>query len=324
MTILIIAIVIAVLLLLLWMFMGYRFMTFAFLRKDSIPSALMPKEGDTDAERSRAGIIRENRKAFNLLVESWLKETTSEDLTAESKDGLKLHGLLISAPKKTHRYVILCHGYLGSHKWMLPHAYMYQKWGYNSLVLDMRSHGGSEGRWIGMGWLDKDDIQVWIDEILYRDPYAKIVLQGISMGGATVMMASGLKLPSNVKAIVADCGYTSVWDVFFEEMSGMNGVPTKPVLSSASFMNRAINGWTLKEASSVEMLKKADPNLPILFIQGEDDDFVHVHMIEENFNAKRGLREKRIFSDTDHGNSYVRWPEEYFQTVKEFTDRYVE
>ena len=34
------------------------------------------------------------------------------------------------------------------------------------------------------------------------------------MGGATVMMVSGGELPTNVKAIVEDCGYTSVWEMF--------------------------------------------------------------------------------------------------------------
>ena len=36
-----------------------------------------------------------------------------------------------------------------------------------------------------------------------------LYLSGISMGCATVLMAAGLPLPANVRAIIADCGFTS-------------------------------------------------------------------------------------------------------------------
>ena len=39
---------------------------------------------------------------------------------------------------------------------------------------------------------------------------AEIVLHGLSMGAATVLMVSGERLPEQVKAIIEDCGYTSV------------------------------------------------------------------------------------------------------------------
>ena len=56
-------------------------------------------------------------------------------------------------------------------------------------------------------------------KIIEENPDAKIILHGISMGGATVMMCAGENLPSNVKGIVDDCGYTSVWDIFSDELS---------------------------------------------------------------------------------------------------------
>lgn len=33
------------------------------------------------------------------------------------------------------------------------------------------------------------------------------------MGCATTLMAAGLDLPDNVKGIIADCGFTSPWDI---------------------------------------------------------------------------------------------------------------
>ena len=67
-----------------------------------------------------------------------------------------------------------------------------------------------------MGWLDREDILRWIDFILADDPQAEIVVHGISMGAATTMMTAGEDTPENVKVFIEDCGYTSVWDVFFQ------------------------------------------------------------------------------------------------------------
>ena len=75
--------------------------------------------------------------------------------------------------------------------------------GYNILAVDARAHGDSEGTKIGMGWPERMDIIKWINLILSWEPNARIVLHGVSMGAATVLMASGEDLPGNVKAVIA-------------------------------------------------------------------------------------------------------------------------
>lgn len=56
-----------------------------------------------------------------------------------------------------------------------------------------------------------------------------IILYGVSMGGATVMNVAGEKIPKQVKAIIEDCGYTSVWDVFKTHIN-MNEVESEIAL----------------------------------------------------------------------------------------------
>ena len=51
------------------------------------------------------------------------------------------------------------------------------------------------------------------------------------MGAATVLMASGEELPNNVKAIIEDSGYTSVWDIFASEAKARFNLPEFPVLN---------------------------------------------------------------------------------------------
>lgn len=128
--------------------------------------------------------------------------------------------------------------------------------GYSVLMPDARAHGESEGNLIGMGWPERFDILKWIDKIIESDPEAQIVLYGISMGAATVMMTSGENLPDNVKAVIEDCGYSSVFDELKWMANSMGHVPSFPLVYEVSLINELKSGFSLKEASAVEQVKK--------------------------------------------------------------------
>lgn len=53
-------------------------------------------------------------------------------------------------------------------------------------------------------------------------------LDGISMGAATVLMASELDLPASVRGIIADCGYTSPRDILRKVIRQLH-LPVGPV-----------------------------------------------------------------------------------------------
>lgn len=302
---------------------GTYFVNFAVHRKDTFNMNLLPEEerNSASSESERQRVIRENREAFVSSDELFLASADKEDVSIVSSDGLSLKASFYR--NAGSRYVILVHGYMSSRKDMLHLADVYSSWGYNVLSPDNRAHGESDGTWIGMGWLDKDDIRLWIDWIIDRDPEAEIVLHGISMGAATVMMVSGLDLPDNVKAAVEDCGYTSVWDIFADELKALFHLPPFPVMNMYSVMSRIITGYTPKEASSLDMLSESE--IPMLFIHGDDDHFVGTYMLDICFDAKRnGDKEKLLVPDAGHGEAYLREPELYFNTVHEFISRYVE
>ena len=74
---------------------------------------------------------------------------------------------------------------------------------------------------IGMGWPERLDVVAWIGRIAAADPKARASLVfGESMGAATAMNVCGESLPANVKCIIEDCGYTSVWDEFSLQLKG--------------------------------------------------------------------------------------------------------
>ncbi len=173
-----------------------------------------------------------------------------------SGDGLKLVGDVFNTDSGSHKWLIAIHGYTGKREHMYSYARYYAEKGYNILTPDMRSHGDSEGKLIGMGWLDKDDVKLWIDYVFDMDPEAEIVLHGVSMGGATVMMTSGEDLPDNVKAIIDDCGYTSVWDEFTDEAKYLFNISQFPILHTASIISKVRAGYSFKEASAIDQVKR--------------------------------------------------------------------
>ena len=88
----------------------------------------------------------------------------------------------------------------------------FHKLGYDCLIVDHRAHGNSEGKYIGFGILDRFDCKSWINYVDTRfNSIKKIVLYGVSMGGSIVLMTSGFTdLSASVKAVVADCAFTTV------------------------------------------------------------------------------------------------------------------
>ncbi|MDE6922465.1 MAG: lysophospholipase, partial [Oscillospiraceae bacterium] len=175
-----------------------------------------------------------------------------------------------------------------------------------------------------MGWPERRDIVAWVDAIVEEDPQAEIVLFGISMGGATVMMTAGEDdLSPNVRCIIEDCGYSSVWDEFAGQLEEMFGLPTFPVLDAASLVTQIRAGYGFKEASAVEQLKKTQ--LPMLFIHGEEDTFVPYWMLDVVYNACASPDKERLsVPGAAHGGAAGTDPELYWATVEAFLDKYMD
>ena len=201
-------------------------------------------------------------------------------------------------------------------------ASVFHNWGYNVLTPDNRAHGESEGKFVGRGWLDAFDMLEWIALIIEQNPNAKIVLYGILMGGATVMNLSGKDLQGNVVAIVEDCGYSSVWQIFSDELRSIFHLPPFPLLNVASLMGRIRAGYDFSEASSLDMVGKS--TLPMLFIHGKDDCFVGYYMLDDILEAKtNGEKQVLRVDGAGHAESNLINPVLYHTSIKDFLSRIV-
>ena len=245
----------------------------------------------------------------------------SEDVYLDSFDGLKLHAYRVDGAAP-HRYAILCHGYQNNATGMSSYARHFFDAGYTVLLPDARGHGESEGDYIGMGWHERRDIVKWAASIVQEDAQAEILLFGLSMGAATVMMTAGEEdLPSNVKCIVEDCGYTSVYDEFAGQLKELYGLPPVPILNAFDVVCRIRAGYSVYEASAVEQVKKS--HTPTLFIHGSADTFVPFWMLDEVYDAAACEKEKLVVPGAAHAESAETDPALYWDTVDAFVAGYM-
>ena len=248
-------------------------------------------------------------------MKKWYSEN-GEDVYIMS-DSLRLHGKLFK--NSGTKYALVCHGYTSKAKHMAGFVNKFHSLGYNVLAVDARAHGDSEGTKIGMGWVERFDVIEWIKYIISLEPDAQIILHGVSMGASTVLMASGEELPKNVKAIIADCGYTSEWDEFRQEADVLH-IPWFPVLNASSAISKVRDGYDFKQASAVEQVKKS--SIPTLFIHGSKDELVPYGMLNELYSAANCEKEILTIQGAGHALSSSVAPELYWNTVETFLKKH--
>ena len=253
----------------------------------------------------------------------YLAQSNGVDIYIISEDGLRLHGTFfpLEGSKKT---VICFHVYtsegLNDYSTL---ALFYKAHGYNLLLVDERAHGKSEGVYIGFGCLDRKDALLWIQEVIRRQTEeVEILLHGDSMGGATVVMATGLTLPPQVKAAVSDCAFTSAWEVFDSVLKNSYHIPSFPVLHIANEMVKRKAGYSLDECNGVREVARAE--IPILFIHGKEDTFVPCSMAYELYNACNSDKKLVIVEGAGHVESCYKDEALFQNAIEEFIFPYFE
>jgi len=97
------------------------------------------------------------------------------------------------------------------------------------------------------------------------------------------------------------------------------GLPAFPLLYSTSQLCQWRYGWNFKEAAPIEQVKKC--RYPMLFIHGDQDDFVPFKMVYPLHKAKSGKKDIWITKGTKHAASYRDYPKEYKLSVKNFLNQ---
>lgn len=252
----------------------------------------------------------------------WFRDQKPEQVILTSNDGLRLSAFYLPSEKPGRKLLILMHGYRAENFTDFSHLYrFYHEQGYDLLVPHQRSHGASEGRYICFGVKERYDCKMWADYAAVRfGRDCNLYLAGISMGCSTVLMAAGLKLPENVRGIIADCGFTCPEDIFRHVLKRDYHLPAFPLIPLTRLLTRWRAGFGYRQVNTKDVL--AENKIPVLFIHGGKDDFVPVQMTLDNYMACSAPKELLIIPEAAHATSSLEDPEKYREAALRFMKKY--
>lgn len=217
---------------------------------------------------------------------------------------------------------IQCHGYRGNPlREFSGGGLVAIENGYNVLMIYQRAHGLSEGRTISFGEKERLDLLNWINYSIRELGADKIALMGISMGAATVLMASELELPSEVKCIAADCPYSTTEEII-KLVVGRRRLSPNIMYPFIKLGAMLYGGFTPDLHSPLKAVKNS--GVPLLIIHGEADNFVPASMSKAIFDNAKENAEYYTFSGAGHGASYMSNPERYSQILNDFVNKHLQ
>lgn len=261
--------------------------------------------------------LSEYKHVWQSGTEFYQTLDNKEDVWIKSDDGIDLHAELIRN-ENSEKVIIQVHGFRSKPQFdfiaVMP--YFYKK-GFNFLLIDHRAHGKSGGEYITYGVRERYDLRKWIDFAVEKfGDDVEILLDGISMGATTVLMASELDLPGNVKGIVSDCGFTSPYDIFVRVLDYSFHSKPFPLLNIAGAIAKRKANFDFKGASTLDAMERN--TVPVLFIHGEEDEFVPIEMSEQNYEACRAEKSFVRVKGAMHACSYLIEKETVEKAMDEF------
>ena len=239
-----------------------------------------------------------------------------EEVRVTSFDGLDLFGrVYLNDPSKP--FHVQFNGYRGNGlRDFAGGLQLARDIGHNILLVDQRSHGKSDGKVISFGVKERYDVRTWVAYL--ADRFGKdtpVYLDGVSMGAATVLMASDLTFACPVKGIVADCPYSSPFGILRKVSHEWVKVGdlTVPFIVLGAFL---FGRFSVFRSSALKSVAKT--NIPILLIHGTGDHFVPFAMSEEIHNLRPDVVTFVPVEGAPHGLSCLKDRALYVDSFRSF------
>lgn len=260
-----------------------------------------------------------NDKERMLKDFEWFESQNMEIFKIKSFDKITLKAQFLRS-ENSNKTVICFHGYRAQVKNDLSGIGQYfLSLGYNVLFVNQRSHGKSRGLVISFGIKEKYDVKSWSDFAVNNLKQEEIILYGVSMGASTVLMSSALNLPSNVKAIIADCGFTSPFEIMKIGAKFFH-IPIYPTIWFIEFYYLLFCHVNIKKYNTIDAVKNS--TIPTLYIHGKADRFIPYSMSKQNFEVQKENKEILLVDGASHAGSYVKDTNLYQKTIKDFFKKY--
>lgn len=233
----------------------------------------------------------------------------------------KLHGYYLSTNNPVT--IVLLHGWQDEAEMKMREGLEYAQRGYSVFIPDLRSHGKSQGKYIGMGISDRYDVLAWLKHLqTLSDKPLEFILDGSSIGAAALLSLSGEgNLPDSVKAIVSDSSLNSLREL----ISGMVHFPSQYLkkihMWAIEQWCRLLCHYSFDETTPIDSVKKS--TIPTFFIHGAQDKFVPLTAGKELFQACSAPKEFWLVENATHNAASWIAREDYVSRKIKFFQPYV-
>lgn len=239
-----------------------------------------------------------------------------EEVGLRSTDGVPLSAWWAPAAG-SDRAAILVHGWGGDNfdEHVLKTAPVYNRAGYDVLLLELRAHGGSGGRRRTLGYREVRDVRgalAWLEKRGYDA--RNVVLHGWSMGGATVVRAAP---GAGVAAVVEEAGYANLPRLLEGSVPRITGVPAV-FIPGTLFLGKFwpdFDPWAVMPGK--EAARLFEEGVPFFVIHSTGDDIIPYEHAE-TFAASHPAAEVWKLEGYDHVEAFEH--PEYEGRLRGFLD----
>lgn len=252
----------------------------------------------------------------------WIEKQNTEHISITSERGDLLRGYLTLNENKSNVFVFCAHGCHSNHNGD-PAAFMqyYIEKGYNFLSVDHVAHGESGGKYLGYDYYESIDSLEWLDYLIRRfGKDIKIIIHGVSMGGATICQMAD-SIPEQVKLAIADCPYTNALEEFDHVAKSAGIKHTNVILKAINGMTKLFAGYDLNDTDVRNSVKNS--KVPMLFVHGKEDDFVPTRMSIELYGICENEKELYLVENAIHAQSIKTDETGYHKKLNEFIEKYL-
>lgn len=242
-----------------------------------------------------------------------------EKVEIETSDSLTLRGYWIRRPgEKGKSTVILLHGIGGCKEhWLSTAAWLWAE-GYETVLLDSRAHGESEGRYCTYGYFEKHDMQAVTDFIVQRKNGEPVGVWGNSMGGAVALQA--LAIEPRLQFGIIQSTFADFRTIVFDYQQRRLKIPWRwfadDGIARAAEMAH-FEPDSIRPAEAARRIRQ-----PILLAHGDADDRIRPEYGRQIFtNLASAEKEMHLIRGAHHLNVMERGGDAFKRTLTRFLSK---